>query len=197
MEELGTDPLNIRLCKIQESFRAQLNPKQWRCGIKPQRINYPWEDDTAEQSTLQWIAAHEKKAQEYATGSLIGQFGSKTMDTESARVAELQDSATKAESGNLNRPAGCPPECDIRLCSLTIECCEKAGNKPPMIEALRPLIIHPAGDTETILLRTIIEDQDNDPLVYQWVVNDKIISVGESSGRSSASLILSVQKWNK
>ncbi|MDA7910674.1 hypothetical protein N9274_01280 [Akkermansiaceae bacterium] len=89
---------------------------------------------------------------------------------------------------NLNRPAGCPPECDIRLCSLTIECCEKAGNKPPMIEAIKPLIIHPAGDTEPILLRTIIEDKDNDPLVYQWVVNDKIISVGESSGRSSASL---------
>ncbi|MDA7647617.1 hypothetical protein N8661_02105, partial [Akkermansiaceae bacterium] len=89
---------------------------------------------------------------------------------------------------NLNRPAGCPPECDIRLCSLTIECCEKAGNKPPMIEAIKPLIIHPAGDTETILLRTIIEDKDNDPLVYQWVVNDKIISVGESSGKSSASL---------
>jgi hypothetical protein len=37
-------------------------------------------------------------------------------------------------------------------------------------------------------LRTIIEDKDNDPLVYQWVVNGKIISVGESSGRSSASL---------
>jgi len=99
MEELGADPLYIRLCKIQECFRARLNPKPWRCGIKPLRITYPWEDETAEQSALHWIATHEKKAREYATCSLISQFGSKTMDTEIARVVEFHDSATKAESG--------------------------------------------------------------------------------------------------
>ena len=99
MEALGADPLYMRLCKIQECFRARLNPKPWRCGIKALRITYPWEDETAEKSARHWITTHEKKAQEYATCSLISQFGSKTMDTEIARVVEFHDSATKAESG--------------------------------------------------------------------------------------------------
>ena len=32
LESLGSDPMYIRLCKAQESFRARLTPKPWRCG---------------------------------------------------------------------------------------------------------------------------------------------------------------------
>ncbi len=30
---LGCDPLYVRLCRAQQSFRARLTPKPWRCGI--------------------------------------------------------------------------------------------------------------------------------------------------------------------
>lgn len=33
MNEFGCDPLYIRLCRTQESFRARLTPKGYRCGL--------------------------------------------------------------------------------------------------------------------------------------------------------------------
>jgi len=32
LEALGCDPLYVRLCRAQQSFRARLTPKPWRCG---------------------------------------------------------------------------------------------------------------------------------------------------------------------
>ena len=99
MEALGADPLYMRLCKVQECFRARLNPKPWRCGMKALRITYPWADETAEQSARHWIATYAKNAQDYATCSLINQFGSEAVDEEIAHVVEFHDDITKAESG--------------------------------------------------------------------------------------------------
>ena len=99
MEVLGADPLYVRLCKVQECFRARLNPKPWRCGMKALHIPYPWESQTAERKARHWIATHAKMATEYATCTLIEQFGSKSMDEEISRVVEFHDDATRAESG--------------------------------------------------------------------------------------------------
>ena len=89
---------------------------------------------------------------------------------------------------NLNRPAGCPPECDIKLCSLTIECCDQVGNAPPKISPIKPIFINPANDVENVLIRSTIEDQDEDTLIYQWYVNNQIVSVGRADRKSTASL---------
>jgi len=89
---------------------------------------------------------------------------------------------------NLNRPAGCPPECDIKLCSLTIECCDQVGNAPPKISPINPIFINPANDVENVLIRSTIEDQDEDTLIYQWYVNNQIVSVGRADRKSTASL---------
>lgn len=99
MDALGADPLYMQLCRVQKCFRARLNPKPWRCGIRALHITYPWADKTSEQSVRHWIAAHAKNAQEYATCSFINHFGSKIMDEEIARVVEFHDDITKAESG--------------------------------------------------------------------------------------------------
>ncbi len=89
---------------------------------------------------------------------------------------------------NLNRPAGCPPECDIKLCSLTIECCDQVGNAPPKISPINPIFINPANDVENVLIRSTIEDQDEDTLIYQWYVNNQIVSVGRADRKSTANL---------
>ena len=40
MREFQCDPQYIRLCERQESFRARLTPKGWRCGLWPKKL--PW-----------------------------------------------------------------------------------------------------------------------------------------------------------
>ena len=40
MREFNCDPLYIRLCERQESFRARLTPKGWRCGLWPKKLQW-------------------------------------------------------------------------------------------------------------------------------------------------------------
>jgi hypothetical protein len=101
MENLGADPLYMRLCKVQECFRARLTPKPWRCGTHALTVRYPWRDANAEREARDWLDAYSTKAERYATCSLIQQFGSENMDEEIAHVVEFHDSITKAESGLL------------------------------------------------------------------------------------------------
>ncbi|MBN2475307.1 MAG: hypothetical protein JXB62_11900 [Pirellulales bacterium] len=99
MEVLGADPLYVRLCQVQECFRARLTPKPWRCGTQALRVRYPWQDPKAERAARDWIDAYSRKAERYATCLLIEQFGSTEMDEEIARVVEFHDAITKARSG--------------------------------------------------------------------------------------------------
>lgn len=43
LREFGSDPLYIRLCVRQESFRARLSPKPWRIGMRPPAVSFPFE----------------------------------------------------------------------------------------------------------------------------------------------------------
>ena len=88
----------------------------------------------------------------------------------------------------LYRPNGCPPACNIRLCSVVVECCNAVGNMAPKIENIDPILIVEAGDKERVNLRTTIEDEDGNSLIYQWYVNGNIVSVGSSPKKSSAIL---------
>jgi len=46
MEQFACDPQYVRLCKRQESFRARITPKGWRCGLwpdqLPQHFQFKW-----------------------------------------------------------------------------------------------------------------------------------------------------------
>jgi len=88
----------------------------------------------------------------------------------------------------LYRPNGCPPACNVRLCSVVVECCNAVGNKAPKIGNIDPILIIEAGDQERVNLRTTIEDEDGNSLIYQWYVNGNIVSVGSSPKKSSAIL---------
>jgi len=99
MEVLGADPLYIRLCKVQECFRARLTPKPWRCGSHALPVGFPWKDDKEEQKARAWIDAYTNKAKGFATCSLINHYGSTTMDEEISRIVSFHDTFTKALSG--------------------------------------------------------------------------------------------------
>ena len=43
LNDYKSDPLYIRLCRMQECFRARLTPKPWRCGYSKRYLEYPFE----------------------------------------------------------------------------------------------------------------------------------------------------------
>jgi hypothetical protein len=98
MEDLGADPLYIRLCKVQECFRARLTPKPWRCGLPALRVSYPWRDDRAEREARDWIKNYTRTAEAYATCSFLEHLGSTRMDVEVNRVVKFHDETTKSMS---------------------------------------------------------------------------------------------------
>ncbi len=75
LEELGSDPLYRRLTTKQESFRARLTPKPWRCGCRNPPNRYPWETPKEEQKYRQWQKKYERKAGEYGVCRLLQTFG--------------------------------------------------------------------------------------------------------------------------
>jgi hypothetical protein len=95
MESVGTDPLYVRLCQAQESFRARLTPKPWRCGHHANTV--PWPRETEEQQSRfdKWQAAYSGRQRNYATCRFLGTLGVETIDPEVERIIEIHDHFTR------------------------------------------------------------------------------------------------------
>ena len=75
LQQLGSDPLYTKLCKVQESFRARVSPKFWRCGGMEPPSRYPFFDHVLERRYRDWEQRYERIADNYSTCVLIGSFG--------------------------------------------------------------------------------------------------------------------------
>ena len=98
MEELDADPCYIKLCRAQESFRARLTPKPWRCGLPRFPHRYPW-NPQQEREVDDWLATYEATARGFATCQLAGHYGNPEIHPELTRTIAFHDKATRAESG--------------------------------------------------------------------------------------------------
>ena len=99
MVELGADPLYLRLCKAQESFRARLTPKPWRCGVSAPQVRFPWPGAEAESRFRVWERDYEARSQRYATCELVREIGNAKVHPEIKSLFKLHDRLTKATSG--------------------------------------------------------------------------------------------------
>lgn len=99
MDALGADPLYQRLCKAQECYRARLTPKPWRCGLRTQRVNYPWPDPEARRAFVRWQQEYKTVAARYATCELLREVGPRPSGGPAAEMLDLHDSMTRATSG--------------------------------------------------------------------------------------------------
>jgi hypothetical protein len=95
----GSDPLYVKLCKNQESFRARLSPKHWRCGVKSPRDRFPFEDESAENRHRDWTKKYHDASGQYATCAFVEQYGSQQGVADFRQLIELHDRETKAASG--------------------------------------------------------------------------------------------------
>lgn len=96
MQELGADPLYIRLCQQQQCFRARLEPKYWRLGLKdapPGR--FPRNAEAAE-AMRGWLATFETASRGHSTCHLLEEFGAIPALPEAQFLADWHEMQTRA-----------------------------------------------------------------------------------------------------
>jgi predicted secreted protein len=98
MSQLGADPLYMRLCAAQKSYRARLTPKPWRCDVAALAEQWPFADQHAEARFRAWQAEYAKRSAGYATCSFLRTMGSAHADSRVAEVVRLHDERTRAAS---------------------------------------------------------------------------------------------------
>ncbi len=91
LEDLGSDPLYVKLCQVQECFRARLTPKFWRCGLQAPPVRFPWADASQEQSMRDWEQTYGRGIANYATCELVEVLGATEIQSQIEPLVELHD----------------------------------------------------------------------------------------------------------
>ena len=71
MTQLDADPAFVRLCRAQESFRARLTPKPWRCGCERPAVRFPREHAHDEERFSEWLQRYDKACDAKATCRVV------------------------------------------------------------------------------------------------------------------------------
>jgi hypothetical protein len=97
-QEFGADPLYVRLCRLQQSFRARLTPKPWRCGLRVPPATFPYETPQDEARVRAWEADYAKTAGGYATCRYLTTFGGARVAPGFEDLIRYHDQETRAET---------------------------------------------------------------------------------------------------
>ncbi|MFL5320387.1 MAG: hypothetical protein ACJ790_12075 [Myxococcaceae bacterium] len=88
---LGADPMYVKLCAMQESFRARLTPKPWRIDLRRMPGAFPWRDQSMERRVNDWVAEYDSERKGFAVCELAGVFGTPSGDEAIERILNLHD----------------------------------------------------------------------------------------------------------
>ena len=86
-----SDPLYIKLCQVQECFRARLTPKFWRCGLQGPTVRFPWANAAQEQTMRDWEQRYTREIRDFATCQFIESLGAPEIESQIAPIVELHD----------------------------------------------------------------------------------------------------------
>ena len=98
MVQLNADPLYVRLCGAQHSYRARLTPKAWRLGLKVPPARWPFPDAEAETAFNQWHERYTAACAERATCELVGALGPEAIHPFIAPIMKLHDETTRVDA---------------------------------------------------------------------------------------------------
>jgi len=93
------DELFIRLCKTQQSFRARLTPKPWRCNVGMPPASFPFASPQHEKDFHDWESEYNQAVMLYATCRFVGSFGAGAPESEFSELIAFHDHESKATSG--------------------------------------------------------------------------------------------------
>jgi hypothetical protein len=93
-EELGADPLYRKLTEKQESFRARLSPKYWRCGVRKPPPRYPWNEAEEERHYRDWEKEYGDAARMFRTCIYVQKIGRASEDAGALAILQLHERYT-------------------------------------------------------------------------------------------------------
>lgn len=99
MKAADTDPAFITLCRVQDCFRARLEPKPWRIGLSALAAPFPYRSLEEEASVNAWVVRFEAAAAAAATCQFLESHGPNRVHAEVTPVLALHDHATRCASG--------------------------------------------------------------------------------------------------
>jgi len=99
LAEFGSDPLYVRLCRAQDSFRARLTPKPWRCRMSNPTVEFPFETPQSQERYDRWVAAYDAKIASFATCRFVTALGAESIAPGFDDLIQYHDAQTKAASG--------------------------------------------------------------------------------------------------
>ena len=98
MQLAGADPAFLQLCKLQESFRARLTPKPWRCNLPSPPGQFPREHPDDRAAFAAWLEGYNRVAAAKATCHFLEAIGPGSVHPSAASILRLHDDRTKAQS---------------------------------------------------------------------------------------------------
>ena len=101
MHEVGCDPLYIRLCRIQQCYRARLTAKPWRFGEAPPPVRFPFVNQTQESWARDWEETYHATADKLAVCRFVEHIGNDTVAPEVRDVLDLHDQLACLEGAPL------------------------------------------------------------------------------------------------
>jgi len=101
LERFGSDPLYVKLCKVQECFRARLTPKCWRCGVPRPPTRFPWRDEEHEARYRAWEKSYLHRSKSYATCDFVTTFGTESARDTVREIVSIHDKFTCTGAGEL------------------------------------------------------------------------------------------------
>ena len=96
MHATGTDQAYVQLCRVQESFRARLTPKPWRCHSPLPPGQHPRESPEVQQQFAAWRAEYEKTSLRFATCRYVETLGSESPFPGAGDLIDTHDRLTHA-----------------------------------------------------------------------------------------------------
>jgi hypothetical protein len=96
MRAAGADSDFVDLCRIQNSFRARLSPKPWRCGMRRPPNLFPRHTEGEQSRFAEWLSGYDRASVNRATCRYLGSIGSEHIHPQIEPVIELHDRQTKA-----------------------------------------------------------------------------------------------------
>ncbi len=97
MRATKTDPAFARLCKVQQSFRARLTPKPWRCKVKRPPGQHPRSDRESQERFNAWLRGYETASVRYATCRYLETIGNGSAKGDARKLLELHDRVTRCD----------------------------------------------------------------------------------------------------
>jgi hypothetical protein len=101
LDRMGSDPLYIRLCRNQKSFRARLTPKPWRCGHHAPPARWPFLDAKSEKSFKTWDDEYHTRIRDYSVSRLLERVGDGKAHPEIEPLLALHDQFSRADRTDL------------------------------------------------------------------------------------------------